>query len=149
MAESRDNEAMSIRSLPHDDNAEKLILGAILVNSEKWGMVSEILNESDFYSPTNREIYRAMYEMVNDQGKQTFDGVILVNYARTKNVLDRCGGTGYISSLTSLPFIVANLPEYCSIVKEASKRRILYDVSNRLQEAVFNPASDKIGRAHV
>ena len=142
MAESRDNEVMSIRSLPHDDNAEKLILGTLLVNSDKWGMVSEILKESDFYSPTNREIYRAISDMVNDEGKQTFDGVVLVNYARTKNILERCGGTGYISSLTSLPFIVANLSEYCSIVKEASKRRILYDVSNRLQEAVFNPASD-------
>lgn len=142
MAESRDNEVQSIRSLPHDDNAERLILGALLVDSDKWGMVSEILDESDFYSPTNRQIFRCISAMVNEEGKQNFDGVVLVNFARSRDLLEKCGGTGYISSLTSLPFIVANLSEYCAIVKESSRRRLLYNVSVSLQEAVFNPSSD-------
>ena len=142
MAPVKDNPALAIRSLPHDDNAEKLILGALLLNSESWDIVEPLVKDSDFYSPVNREIFRALSALVNTEGKPHFDGVILLNYLRQQNLVEKCGGAGYISSLTSLPFISANLKEYCDIVKEASQRRLLFNVSNSLQEAVFDPSAD-------
>ncbi len=142
MAPVKDNPALAIRSLPHDDNAEKLILGALLLNSESWDTVEPLVKDSDFYSPVNREIFKALSDLVNTEGKPHFDGVILLNYLKQQNLVEKCGGAGYISSLTSLPFISANLKEYCDIVKEASQRRLLFNVSNTLQEAVFDPSAD-------
>ncbi len=142
MPGSRENESPVIRSLPHDEDAEKLVLGALLLDSSMWDEISPLINESDFYSPTNREIYRSIDELVNKEGKTEFDGVILLNYLRQKNTIEKCGGTGYISSLTSLPFISSNVKEYCSIIKDASYRRTLFKLSNKLQGAVFDPSVD-------
>ena len=46
MAESQDSSR--IRMLPHDDEAEKAVLGALLLNPECWNVVSAFLGASDF-----------------------------------------------------------------------------------------------------
>ena len=55
MAESQENTS-KIRMLPHDDEAERGVLGALLLNSEVWDTVSSSLEASDFYSPFNGNI---------------------------------------------------------------------------------------------
>ena len=63
MAESQDNTS-KIRMLPHDDEAEKGVLGALLLNSEVWDTVSSSLEASDFYSPFNSNIYQAISDIM-------------------------------------------------------------------------------------
>ena len=142
MEGSQEKRTQLLRSLPHDENAEKLVLGALLLDSETWDEVSPILIEEDFYSPANKEIFRSISLLVNEEGKTHFDGVILINYLRQKNTLEKCGGAGYISSLTSLPFIQSNIKEYAQIIKDSSYRRTIYKLSGKLQESVFDPAVD-------
>ena len=142
MAGSQDTSNLAIRSLPHDDDAEKLVLGALLLDCEAWDEVAPVIGEGDFYSPANRMIFSALYRLVNEEGKTRFDGVVLINYLRQKNLLEKCGGVGYISSLTSLPFISSNIREYCSIIKDASYRRMIFKLSNDLQTSVFDPSVD-------
>ena len=86
MAESQDNTS-KIRMLPHDDEAEKGVLGALLLNSEVWDTVSSSLEASDFYSPFNRNIYQAIFVIMEREGLKSFDGLILVDYLKRKNLL--------------------------------------------------------------
>ena len=140
MVESQDSSR--IRMLPHDDEAEKAVLGALLLNPEAWNVVSTFLDASDFYSPVNQNVFSAISDIVNIEGKKTFDGMVLVAYLRKKDRLEKCGGMGYIAQLTNVQVVVANIPSYCEIIKEASKRRLLYTLSNSLQKDVFDPAKD-------
>lgn len=140
MPGSQDNELKGLRTLPHDETAEKSILGALLLSSECWDRVEMLVSPSDFYSPTNRVIFEAISALVNDEGKSSFDSLILLEYLRRKNLLEKAGGAGYIAKLTAQPFIVANVTEYCEIVKEASRRRLLFHVSSSLMESVFDPS---------
>ncbi len=139
MAGSQDKQ-LTIRSLPHDDDAEKSILGTLLLNPDAWDTVQSIVEASDFYSPANKVIFQSLFNLVNEEGKQNFDGMILIDYLRRNNLLDKAGGVQYISLLTSLSIITANIKQYCDIVKEDSRRRLLYKVSSSIQESVFDPS---------
>ena len=46
-----------MRTLPHNDEAEKAILGALLMREDAYDTVSGIINASDFYQPMNGVIY--------------------------------------------------------------------------------------------
>ncbi len=140
MPGTQDNEIKGIRTLPHDETAEKSILGALLLSSDSWDKVEMLVSGVDFYSPTNRVIFDAISSLVNDEGKAGFDSIVLIEYLKKKNLLEKAGGAGYIAKLTSQPFIVANVAEYCAIVKEASRRRLLFKVSSTLMESVFDPS---------
>ncbi len=142
MPGTQDNENRGLRTLPHDETAEKSILGALLLSSDSWDKVEMLVSGSDFYSPTNRVIFDAISSLVNDEGKAGFDSIVLIEYLKKKNLLEKAGGAGYIAKLTSQPFIVANVGEYCAIVKEASRRRLLFKVSSTLMESVFDPSVD-------
>ena len=139
MAESQESK---IRMLPHDDEAEKSVLGALLLNSGVWDTVSSVLEASDFYSPSNQIIFQALFDLVNVEGKTSFDGMILVDYLKRKQLLDKCGGVGYVALLTNAPFVTANVNLYCDIVKEASRRRMLFKLATSLEKNVFDPSVD-------
>ena len=116
MAESQDNTS-KIRMLPHDDEAEKGVLGALLLNSEVWDTVSSSLEASDFYSPFNSNIYQAISDIMEREGLKSFDGLILVDYLKRKNLLEKCGGIGYIAQLTNIQVVTSNIGRYVEIVQ--------------------------------
>lgn len=138
MAESQDTS--KIRMLPHDDEAEKGILGALLLNSEVWDTVSSAIEASDFYSPFNKNIFQAISDMMEREGLKSFDGLILVNYLKRKNLLEKCGGVGYIAQLSNVQVVTANISKYLEIVQESSKRRRLFTVAQSLEKDVFDPS---------
>ena len=141
MAESQDNTS-KIRMLPHDDEAEKGVLGALLLNSEVWDTVSSSLEASDFYSPFNSNIYQAISDIMEREGLKSFDGLILVDYLKRKNLLEKCGGIGYIAQLTNIQVVTSNIGRYVEIVQESSKRRRLFNVATALEKDVFDPSVD-------
>lgn len=132
----------TIRMLPHDDDAERAILGALLLNPDVWTTVSSVLNTSDFYTPYNQNIFFYLNALVNEERITSFDALILIEYLRKNNALDKCGGVSYISQLTNLSVITANIKQYCDIVKENSRRRLIFKVSSSIQESVFDPSVD-------
>ena len=138
MAESQDTS--KIRMLPHDDEAEKGILGALLLNSEVWDTVSSAIEASDFYSPFNKNIFQAISDMMEREGLKSFDGLILVNYLKRKNLLEKCGGVGYIAQLSNVQVVTSNISKYLEIVQESSKRRRLFTVAQSLEKDVFDPS---------
>lgn len=142
MPSSKKSSTDTIRMLPHDDDAERSILGALLLNSDLWNTVSSVLRESDFYTPYNQNIFFYLKEFVEKEGQNSFDALILIDYLKTKNALEKCGGYSYISQLTTLSVITANIKQYCDIVKESSRRRLVYKVSSSIQEDVFDPSID-------
>ena len=129
-----------IRMLPHDDEAERGVLGALLLNSEVWDTVSSSLEASDFYSPFNSNIFQAISDIMEREGLKSFDGLILVDYLKRKNLLDKCGGVGYIAQLTNIQVVTSNISRYVEIVQDASKRRRLFSVSTSLEKDVFDPS---------
>lgn len=118
------------KTLPHSDEAERAVLGAVLLDNSLQDQAAEILTEQDFYSDAHRLIFAKM-EALSSQTR-AIDSVTLLEELRKEDRLDQVGGAAYISSLMDGVPRTSNLEEYARIVKEKSILRKLIHSSNEI-----------------
>ena len=102
------------RTVPHSTDAEKSVLGSILLSSLAAEKALEVLNAEDFFSVAHRDIFSAMQALYNS-GK-LIDNVTLVDMLERQGKLDSAGGMGYIAELAIYTPSAANIEHYISIV---------------------------------
>lgn len=120
---------------PHDIEAERAVLGALLLN---WGAMGDVIGKlrpERFYSLQNQVIFEALTELFshNIQG----DTLTLVDQLRKNNKLEQAGGTAYIASLTDTVPSSANIEYYADIVLDRATRRDLIKLSSELKAESF------------
>lgn len=133
-----------IRMLPHNDEAEKALLGALLMDSEAYDQISEIITSSDFfYRPNHQIIFDAIDKILGGaNGNAGLDLLTLTDYLKKQNLLDKAGGVSYIAELTNSDAIVSHIQQYANMIKEARQRRELYKISTHLTTDVFDNTAD-------
>ncbi len=121
----------AVLRLPHEPEAERAVLGAILLDPGALLQVLEVLREDEFYLEAHQVIYRACIAL-HERG-QAADLLTVTNHLREEGQLERVGGVSYLSSLVdSLPD-VANVAHYAAIVHDKSiKRRLIRAAQNIL-----------------
>ena len=130
-------ESISKRLPPHNLDAEKAVLGAILINPLSMNRVVEILEADFFYSPSNRMIYDAMFTLYNQN--KPVDALSVSDYFQSKNKLDDIGGAEYLSDLMSDTVLSSNIEYYANIIKEnAIKRKLINAGSNIIEQTYKN-----------
>lgn len=140
MAESQN----ALKMLPHNDDAERAILGALLLDPDSLDQISEIIKSPDyFYRPNHQVIYDAIGKIVGGaNGNRGLDLLTLSEYLKKQNALDKAGGASYLAELTNTDAIVSHIQSYAEMVKEARQRRELYKVSSHLSVDAFDNSSD-------
>ena len=126
------------RMLPHNDDAEKAILGALLLDPEAFDQISGKIKASDFYQKGNEIIFRAI-SILRDT---TLDYITLVDYLSKNGELERAGGVGYIADLTNQDAIVGHISNYAEIIKENSRRRQMFQLATKLSQDAFDKSSE-------
>ena len=126
---------MSDRTLPHDLDAEKSVLGAVLINNQAFNQAAEVVDAADFYRDAHRRIFEKMVGLT-DRGSPV-DLLTLKDELARSGELDDVGGPAYISALTDGVPRSSNVEHYAKIVKEKSTLRRL-----------IQSASDVLGRAY-
>ena len=121
---------------PPDIEAERAVLGALLLN---WGAMGDVIGKlrpERFYSLQNQVIFEALAELFshNIQG----DTLTLVDQLRKNNKLEQAGGTAYIASLTDTVPSSANIEYYAEIVLDRATRRDLIKISSELKAESFD-----------
>ena len=86
---------VSDRLPPHDINAEESVLGSILINSEAYIAVSNILKIDDFYREKNKWVYEAIAELF-ERG-EAIDQVTVANELVNQDNLEQLGGSNYLA----------------------------------------------------
>ncbi len=126
---------------PHSVEAEEAVLGAILLNqSEAMNRVVEILKPESFYSPRNKLIYEAMFNMFNQN--KPIDTLSVAEYFNAKNSLDAIGGREYLNDLVIDTILTSNIEYYANIIKESATKRELINAGSLIIEETFkNPES--------
>ena len=93
------------RTLPHNVDAEKSVLGAILVNNENYYRVIETLRSEDFYLDAHRVIFRQMIELI-EQSK-VIDLITIQDELDRASRLESAGGITYLAGLLDgIPHLV-------------------------------------------
>ncbi|WP_420237953.1 replicative DNA helicase [Telmatobacter bradus] len=112
--------------LPANTDAEKTILGAILLENASHSEAAEKISADDFSLDSHRRIYLRMSEMIDSQ--RAVDIVTLAHELSRNKELESVGGVAYLASLTEgLPRRPV-IDEYIKIVKEKSLARRLMSI---------------------
>lgn len=121
--------------LPHNLDAERSVLGAILLDNHKLDAVLEKLKPEDFFSVPYRCIFGHMIEL--GEAKQVIDDVTLTDYMRRKGTLEVAGGAACISQLSDGMPRVSNVGYHAKIIKRKAAQRLIIYATQDTQERAF------------
>ncbi|HML35968.1 MAG TPA: replicative DNA helicase [Bacillota bacterium] len=118
---------------PHNDDAEKSVLGSILLDKDALYEVLEILKPEDFYSEMHKEIYSAVIELYRKS--QPVDILTVSEELKKRKSLEMVGGRAYIALLSTVVPSTSNAGEYAKIVAEkAVLRRLIGTASDIIEK---------------
>lgn len=123
------------KTLPHSPEAERTVLGAILVANENLNVVLSIVAPDDFYKDTHKKILGAIIVLV-EKGV-TVELLSLNEELRRAGLLDEVGGAAYIASLVDGVPRSLNVEYYARVIKEKAVLRQLIISSARIIQAGY------------
>jgi replicative DNA helicase len=130
MAES----AQSERTLPHNLDAERSVLGAILLRNDTFNQAAEFIDADDFYRDAHGRIFNAMVAL--NERSDAIDLITLKEALARAGELDAVGGPAYIARLVDGVPRAANVEYYAKIIKEkATLRALIANAQQIVQEA--------------
>ena len=127
---------MSDKPVPQNIEAERAVLGAVLLDNAALPKAAQHLNSLDFFHEHHRKLFRRMLAM-SDAGTP-IDLVTLTEELHKHAELDAAGGPQYLASLADGMPRVSNVEHYCKIIKDLSVRRSVIHLSQTLQERAWS-----------
>jgi len=121
---------------PHDLDAERSVLAAVLIDPEAIIKVAEILKSDAFYQREYNHIYAAMTVLY--EKREPIDAVTVTSQLRKMKKLKTVGGASAIAKLSNTLSTAANVQSYANTVKEYSIKRNLISLSAEITELSFD-----------
>jgi replicative DNA helicase len=130
------------KQLPANIEAEKSVLGAILLNDENFSKVAEILVADDFYHPAHQLIFANISELI--EKFKRIDLVTLQDELEKKGQLEQAGGIIYLITLQENIPAVGLIEQHAEIVKEKSTLRQIIRSSTEIIGHCYKQADGDI-----
>jgi replicative DNA helicase len=153
------------RPLPHNLEAERSVLGAILIQNDAFNYAAALIKPRDFYRDAHRRIFEKMIQL-NERG-DAIDFITLKEELGRSGDLEEVGGPAYLAALVDgLPH-ATNVEYYARIVREKSTLRNLIYSANKIvstaydaefeanqildeaEQAIFSIAEDRVREGFV
>jgi replicative DNA helicase len=128
------------RTLPHNLDAEKSVLGAILIHNDAFNAAAEVIDAGDFFRDAHKRIFDRMIAL-SERG-DAIDFVTLKEELARFGDLEEVGGPAYIASLADGVPRSANVEYYAKIVKEKSTLRSLIHSANKILADAYDGEED-------
>jgi replicative DNA helicase len=128
------------RALPHNADAERTVLGAILVDNAAFNSAAEILTREDFYREAHRRVFDAMAALAEKSAP--IDVVTVKDELIRGAALEAVGGAAYLGGLMDGVPRVTNVEPWCRIIKEKSVLRNLIHAGNRIVQSAYEGEED-------
>ncbi len=130
---------MKAKLPPQNLEAEQSVLGGLMLDSDAWDTVIDIVSEKEFYKEAHQRIFAAIAEL--NKRNQPVDILTVSNYLQDKNELDMIGGAAYLGEIINQTPSAANISSYAEIVaQKALLRRLIHttgDISERAYSSEF------------
>jgi replicative DNA helicase len=128
------------RTLPHNLEAERSVLGAILVHNDAFNLAAQVIDSGDFYRDAHRRIFDKMV-LLNERN-HAIDFVTLKEELARAGDLDEVGGPAYVASLADGVPRATNVEFYAKIVKEKAILRNLIFAANKILSNAYEADQD-------
>lgn len=126
----------------NNKDAEVALLGSILFKNSVLDEVQSMLEKTDFYVRGHQLIWEAMTGLRNEKPGMTIDLLLLTQYMQEKKTLSEAGGAAYLASLTNNVPTYTNALYYAELIKNASTRRKLFDISVLTADKAYDESED-------
>ena len=123
------------KPLPNNLDAERSVLGAILLDNHALNAAIENLRAEDFFLDQHRRVFTQMIALGESQ--QAIDLVTLTEELHRRGDLEAAGGAPYLASLADGMPKVSNIEHYARIVKEKAMLRNLIHATHNIQQHAF------------
>ncbi len=128
---------------PHDLEAEKSVLGALLIDKDAIVKVVEFLRPSHFYKSAHEKIYDAIINLY--EKREPADLITVPGELRKMKELENTGGVTYLTELVNSVPTAANVEHYAQIIRDEAIKRLLLSSAARIGEMVFEePDIDRL-----
>src|SRR6476469_1984786 len=127
--------AVAPRTLPHNLEAERSVLGAVLLHNSAFNLAAELIDTADFYRDAHRRIFDKMVKIVERGG--AIDLVTLKEELNRSGDLDEVGGPAYITALVDGVPRSTNVEHYAKIIKEKATLRNLIFSANKILATAY------------
>lgn len=128
----------SVKVAPHNEEAEQSVLGAILIDKDAIGLVSENISVKDFYNDINGIIFDAMLSLYEE--RKPVDIVTLTQKLKKIKDGDKVESS-YLSELVNAVPTAANIEHYAEMIRESATKRNLISVGTQIAESAFKEES--------
>ena len=133
-------ESTLVKGLPSNVDAERSVLGAILLDNSAYNQAAALLAPDDFLLDSHRRIFLRIMELADRS--RPIDLVTLSEDLMRNNELEAVGGAAYISSLTDGLPRLANIEHYAKIVKDKALLRRLIQISSTITARCLEGAEE-------
>jgi replicative DNA helicase len=131
------DEVSQLRVPPHSIEAESSVLGALMLDTQAFDRVFDLLTEADFYRHEHRVVFGAIGALMN--ANKPADMVTVFEHLRNAGKADDAGGLAYLNELAQFVSSAANVRRYAEIVRERALLRHLVTASDEIATAAFSP----------
>ncbi|HDT12410.1 MAG TPA: replicative DNA helicase [Candidatus Marinimicrobia bacterium] len=121
---------------PQSIESEMAVLGAMMLDDSAASRGIELLQDDDFYRDSHQLIFHAMSKLYADS--KPIDQLTVTEKLSQLKVLEKCGGTFYVSNLVEAMPTAANIDYYATIVKNKSILRHIISVSTKMITDAYN-----------
>src|SRR5687768_2693176 len=125
---------------PQNLDAEKSLLGAVLIDEETLADVSEHVTPKDFYDKRHATIYGGMLRLF--ERHRPVDLLTLTEELKKKDEFDAIGGSSYLTELTNYVPTAAHAEAYAELVSTKAVRRRLIKASGEISELGYDEDTD-------
>ena len=133
---------------PQDLEAEKSLLGALLLSDKSFPNVLELLKAEDFYEPRHKHIFKGMTNLYDHH--RPIDLMTLTSELKSQKTLKEVGGAPYLTELTNFVPTASHSEAYAELVAQAALRRRLIQAGTDIATAAYDTTADVqelVGRA--
>jgi len=124
--------------LPHNLDAERAVLGAVLLDPRTLLTLQDLIRPEHFFSAAHRAIFQSMLAMSEDN--EPVDPTTLAERLRRHQQLESIGGPAYLSTLEAYVFTTENVPQYARTIVDQFRLRQLIETSDEIiQKALSSP----------
>jgi len=125
---------------PHNLDAEKSLLGGVLLDSQAFAEVVEIVRTEEFYRDAHRKVFEAMSALF---GKgQPIDRITVKDELTALGAFDAVGGDEFIDLLDKIVPTAANLAYYAKIIHEKALARRLIEAASTIAQLGYEQHGD-------
>jgi replicative DNA helicase len=128
------------RMPPQNPEAEQSVLGSLLLDKDAVIKIADIIYADDFYDERHRLIYLAILALYDERA--SIDILTVSNKLEESSVLDRIGGTSYLTTLVNAVPSSAHIVHYAQIVRRKGTLRRLISRATEIVELGFHEETD-------